>query len=88
MVFFNFYCHLLITFAKRWDPDQGGQNIGGNLDPNCLTLIVFLKVFFEKAEFEKRRKIVNKGFNTISEILADIVGTKLGMCLSPGPQIS
>ena len=27
---------------------QFGQNVGPDLDPNCLTLIVFLKDFFEK----------------------------------------
>ena len=32
----NHFCHLLITFANCLDPDQARQNIGPDLDPNCL----------------------------------------------------
>ena len=35
---------LLITFANSLDPDQDRQNVGLDLDPNCLTL----KEFFSK----------------------------------------
>ena len=31
-------CRLLITFAKSLDIDQARQNVGPDLDPNCLTL--------------------------------------------------
>ena len=31
------FCHLLITFANSWDPDQARQNIRPDLDPNYLT---------------------------------------------------
>ena len=31
------FCHLLITFANILDPDQARQNVGPDLDPNCLT---------------------------------------------------
>ena len=31
------FCHLLIAFANSLDPDQARQNVGPNLDPNCLT---------------------------------------------------
>ena len=31
---------LLITFANSLDPDQDRQNVGPDLDPNCLTLSV------------------------------------------------
>ena len=31
------FCHLLITFANSFDPDQTRQNVGPDLDPNCLT---------------------------------------------------
>ena len=31
------FCHLLITFANSLDPDQAIQNVGPDLDPNCLT---------------------------------------------------
>ena len=31
------FCHLLITLANILDPDQAGQNVGPDLDPNCLT---------------------------------------------------
>ena len=29
---------MLITFANSLDPEQAWQNIGLDLDPNCLTL--------------------------------------------------
>ena len=48
-------CQLKITFANSLDPDQAGQNIGPDLNPICFdTLIVFLKEFFENADFEKK----------------------------------
>ena len=31
------FCFLLITFANSLDPDQAGQNVVPDLDPNCLT---------------------------------------------------
>ena len=43
----DFGC-LLITFANSSDADQARQNVGPDLDPNCLTLRVFLIDFFEK----------------------------------------
>ena len=33
------FCCLLITFANRLGPDQDQQNVGPDLDPNCLTLL-------------------------------------------------
>ena len=32
------FCHLLIIFANSLDPDHDRQNVGPDLDPNCLTL--------------------------------------------------
>ena len=32
------FCNLLIIFANSLDPDQAQQNVGPDLDPNCLTL--------------------------------------------------
>ena len=32
------FCRLLILFANSLDPDQAGQNVGPDLDPNCLIL--------------------------------------------------
>ena len=34
----NYFCHLLITFANSSGADQDCQNVGPDLDPNCLTL--------------------------------------------------
>ena len=48
------FCHLLITVAKSLDPDQARQNVGPDLDPNFLTLMVFLKDFFEKVNFKRK----------------------------------
>ena len=41
-------CRLLITFANSLDPDQARQNVRPDLDPNYLTLMVFLKIFLKK----------------------------------------
>ena len=30
------FCCLLITFANNLNPDQARQNVGPDLDPNCL----------------------------------------------------
>ena len=43
------FCHLLIAFANSLDPDQARQNGEPDLDPNCLTLMVFLKDFLLKS---------------------------------------
>ena len=32
------FCGLLITFANSLDPDHDRQNIGPDLDPNCLAI--------------------------------------------------
>ena len=32
------FCHLLITFANSLDTDQDRQNVGCDLDQNCLAL--------------------------------------------------
>ena len=32
------FCHLLIAFGNNLGPDQDRQNVGHDLDPNCLTL--------------------------------------------------
>ena len=42
---------LLITFANSLDLDQARQNVRPDLDPNCLTLMVFLKYFLKKLIF-------------------------------------
>ena len=49
-------CRLLIIFANSLDQDQDRQNSGSDLDLTCLTLIVFLKEFFEKVAFEKNQQ--------------------------------
>ena len=43
-----------MTFANSLDPDQARQYVGPDLGTNCLTLMVFLKEFFEKVFFEKQ----------------------------------
>ena len=32
------FCRLQVTFANSLAPDQDRQNVGPDLDPNCLTL--------------------------------------------------
>ena len=49
------FCHLLITFANSLDTDQARQNVGPDLNPNCLTLWWYsLKIFSKK--FKKKKK--------------------------------
>ena len=50
------FCYLLITFANSLNPDQDRHNVGPDLDPNCLSLMVFLKEFFEKLFFVKSQQ--------------------------------
>ena len=40
-----------VIFANRLDPDQGGENVGPDLDQICPTL----KEFFEKVDFEHEK---------------------------------
>ena len=47
----------MITFANSLDPDQARRNVGPDLDPNCVTLMVYLKEFFEKVDFEKCQQL-------------------------------
>ena len=43
----SYFCRLLITFANSLNPDQDRQEVGPDLDPNWLTLlIVFCNLFF------------------------------------------
>ena len=39
---------LLITFANSLDPDEARQNVGPDLDPNCLTLWRYSRKIFLK----------------------------------------
>ena len=48
------FFRLLIIFANSFDPDQARQNFGPDLGPRMFdTLIVFLKEFLEKNNFEE-----------------------------------
>ena len=51
---------LLIAFVNSLDPDQARQNVGPDLGANCLTLMVSLKVYFEKVNFEQNQQITKK----------------------------
>ena len=46
-------CPLLITFANSFNPDQARSNLFD-------TLMVFMKEFFEKADFEKNQQTTKK----------------------------
>ena len=54
------FCCLLITFANSLDPDQARQKVGHNRNPKCLTLMVFLKDFFEKVNFKNNPQTPKK----------------------------
>ena len=44
------------NFCKLIQPRSGSTKFWPDLDPNCLTLMVFLKEFFEKVDFEKNQQ--------------------------------
>ena len=58
------FCRLLITFAKSLEPDQALQVVGPGLELNCVTLMVFLKEFSEKVDFEKNQRDDIKSMKT------------------------
>ena len=45
---------MVTTFANGLEPDQDQKNVSPVLDPDHLTLIMFLKEHFEKVNFEKK----------------------------------
>ena len=52
------FCLLLIAFANSLDAGQDRRFVSTDLDPNHLTLIVFLKTFLvEKINFEKYQQL-------------------------------
>ena len=59
---FRRYFHSLSpsVVCKQFGPDQARQNGWPDLNPNCLTLIVYLKEFFEKIDFEKNQQTTKK----------------------------
>ena len=60
IVYSTYLWRLLITFANRLEPNQAWQNVGPDLDPNCLTLMVFLKGLFKKVDFLKNQQTTKK----------------------------
>ena len=50
-------CSLLIMFPSSLDPDQVRQNVGPDLDPNCLT--------FGKVHFEKNQQMIQCASSTL-----------------------
>ena len=48
------------NICKEFGSSQDRHFVGPDLGPNHLTLIVFLKEFFEKVNFEKRSADDNK----------------------------
>ena len=53
-----FNCRLLMSFVNRLDPDQARQNVGPDLDPNCLTIWwYYWKKWFWKWETMKKHAI-------------------------------
>ena len=54
-------CRLPITLANSLDPDQARRIVGADQGPNCLTLRwYFLKIFFQKVNFEKNQQTTKK----------------------------
>ena len=54
------FCHLLITFANSLDLDQAQQNVGPDLDPNCLTLAGSPERIFRKKFILKKNQQMTK----------------------------
>ena len=55
---FAYECHLLIIFTNSLDPDQARQNVGPDLDPNCLTLWNTPEKFFGKNDLDEEEPIL------------------------------
>ena len=51
------------TFTNNLDPDQAQYNIGPALDPNCLTLMSFMKQFKKKMIIDK----ISRWQNTLKD---------------------
>ena len=51
-MFYKTLC-LLINFANSLNPDQARGFVRSDPDPNCLTLVVFLREFFERKKTRK-----------------------------------
>ena len=49
-----------VNLADSLDPDQAGHEVGTDLATNCLTLIIFLKEFYKKVDFEKNQQMTKK----------------------------
>ena len=54
------FCHLLITFANSLEPDQAWQNVGPDLDPNCLTSWWYSLNKFLKKKNQQKTKSMQK----------------------------
>ena len=54
------FCHLLITFANSLDTDQPRHDVRPDLDPNCLTLMLFTKEYLERSDVEKYLQTTKK----------------------------
>ena len=75
----NFY-RLLITFANSLDPDQARQNIGSDLDINCLTLWWYSwKISFENVNLKKKKKTTRKMFNGIMDRFSQKCNQKVNL---------
>ena len=58
---FAHLCSLMIMFANSLEPDPLRRTERTDMDPNCLTLIVFLKELSEKIDFEKNQQTTSGG---------------------------
>ena len=45
--------HLSIILANSLDPDRVRQNVGPDLDPSCLSVMILMKECFESLFFER-----------------------------------
>ena len=69
---------MLITFANSFDPDQAWQNGGPDVDdPNCMTLMVFAKEFFEKVDYKKKVSKRQKQAKLVKEFREKMSPVKL-----------
>ena len=51
------------TFTNSFGPDQARQNVGPDLNKNCLTVIIFLDNFFENVNFENKTQKTTKSMH-------------------------
>ena len=80
-----------IIFANNLEPDQDRQNVGPDLDPNCLTLsgsvperVSLKKLILKKSVAEDNKSMKNyPAFKELKELKFHLVSAYIGISFFP-----